>query len=105
VRLKLWEMWADVREANLLISETRNVRNAKSRGELVPQIHLKERTKTFALEVVALVEELPRVAAPIHREISCFVRDLSLAQTTVQPATRDPSESSLPARHRGGGSR
>src|SRR5216110_4044146 len=36
------------------------MRNAKSRGRLVPQFNLKERTKAFALEVVALVEELPR---------------------------------------------
>jgi four helix bundle protein len=35
------------------------MRNAKSPGELVPQSNLKERTKAFALEVVALVEELP----------------------------------------------
>src|SRR6266481_5475990 len=36
------------------------MRNAKSRGRLVPQFNLKERTKAFALAVVALVEELPR---------------------------------------------
>src|SRR2546426_4723960 len=36
------------------------MRNAKSQGELVPQFNLKDRTKAFALEVVALVEELPR---------------------------------------------
>jgi four helix bundle protein len=36
------------------------MRNAKSQGELVPQANLKERTKAFALEVVDLVEELPR---------------------------------------------
>ena len=36
------------------------MRNAKSPGELVPQFNLKDRTKAFALEVVALVEELPR---------------------------------------------
>src|SRR3989442_5226496 len=36
------------------------MRNAQSQGELVPQFNLKDRTKAFALEVVALVEELPR---------------------------------------------
>ena len=44
-------------------SETSNakveMRNAKALGELVPQFNLKDRTKAFALEVVALVEELP----------------------------------------------
>ncbi|PYO93200.1 MAG: four helix bundle protein [Gemmatimonadetes bacterium] len=36
------------------------MRNAESRGGVVPQFNLKERTKAFALAVVALVEELPR---------------------------------------------
>jgi len=36
------------------------MRNAKCRGEVVPQINLKDRTKAFALAVVALVEDLPR---------------------------------------------
>ncbi len=44
-------------------SETSNakfeMRNAKALGEIVPQFNLKDRTKAFALEVVALVEELP----------------------------------------------
>ncbi len=35
------------------------MRNAKALGELVPEFNLKDRTKAFALEVVALVEELP----------------------------------------------
>jgi len=44
-------------------SETSNakfeMRNAKALGEIVPEFNLKVRTKAFALEVVALVEELP----------------------------------------------
>src|SRR6266571_4668451 len=36
------------------------MRNAKSQGWLVPDFNLKDRTKAFALAVVALVEELPR---------------------------------------------
>ena len=35
------------------------MRNAKALGEIVPEFNLKVRTKAFALEVVALVEELP----------------------------------------------
>src|SRR5436190_23575828 len=36
------------------------MRNAESRGGIVPQFNLKDRTKTFALDVVGLVEDLPR---------------------------------------------
>ena len=36
------------------------IRNAKCPGEVVPQFNLKDRTKAFALAVVALVEDLPR---------------------------------------------
>src|SRR5882672_11034520 len=36
------------------------MRNAKSEGEVVPPFDLKDRTRAFALEVVALVEDLPR---------------------------------------------
>jgi four helix bundle protein len=36
------------------------MRNAECKGEVVPQIDLKDRTRAFALAVVGLVEELPR---------------------------------------------
>jgi len=36
------------------------MRNAESQGEIVPPFDLKDRTRAFALEVVSLVEDLPR---------------------------------------------
>jgi four helix bundle protein len=35
-------------------------RNAEFRGQVVPSLNLRDRTKAFALEVVGLVEDLPR---------------------------------------------
>src|SRR5256885_12203089 len=47
------------------------MRNAESKGELVPQVDLKDRTRAFALAVVQLVEEMPhgRAADVIARQL------------------------------------
>ena len=36
------------------------IRNAESKGQILPPFDLKDRTRAFALEVVSLVEDLPR---------------------------------------------
>src|SRR5213079_874160 len=47
------------------------MRNAEWKGEVVPQVDLKDRTRAFALAVVQLVEEMPhgRTADVIARQL------------------------------------